>query len=234
VFRDVEPLDTPGLGDALYLLADRMHEFDKNQEAVTYAEESVYYFRKAASEDPKYALDLIVSLSFASSLLAYTERADHAFEYAKQAVEVHRGRKAAGVADEVYTAHLHKLLVDVVFRAMEMEMEDEALPWLKELQTLSRLGDSVPRRSGSSRDKADKFKKQTNYWIDEGTGTSRLDGGSISPAPAASSLTLRLDKSKGKKSSHPPQQREVPLNPLTKSKQKKSKSRWNRRVPDTV
>ncbi|KAH9964229.1 hypothetical protein BC827DRAFT_1189776 [Russula dissimulans] len=198
VFRDVEPLDTRGLGDALYLFADRMLELDRNQEAVTYAEESVLYFREAASEDPKYALDLIFSLSLASSCLACTERADYAFEYAKQAVEVHHGRKAAGVADEQYTAHLRKLLVDVFFRATEMDIQAEALPWFQELQTLGGLGDSVPRRSGSSRGEADKFKKQTSYWIDEGAGTPRSDGGSISPAPVASSSTLTLDKGKGK------------------------------------
>jgi len=210
VFRDVEPLDTPGLGDALYLFADRMLELDRNQEAVTYAEESVHYFREAASEDPKYALDLIFSLSLASSCLACTERADYAFEYAKQAVEVHHGRKAVGVADEQYTDHLRKLLMDVVFRATEMDIQAEALPWFQELQTLGGLGDSVPRRSGGSRDEADKFKKQTSYWIDEGTGTPRSDGGSISPAPVASSSTLRLDKGKGKENASPEVQSSTP------------------------
>jgi len=136
VFRDVEPLDNPGLGEALYLFADRMLELDKNQEAVTYAEESVHYFREAASEDPNFALDLIFSLSLASDCLACTERADYAFEHAKEAVEVHRGRKAAGVADGVYTAHLRKLLIDVVSRARDLDMEFETLSWYKELQTL--------------------------------------------------------------------------------------------------
>jgi tetratricopeptide (TPR) repeat protein len=36
-FRGVEPLDVAGLGDALYLFADRMLELDKNREAATYS-----------------------------------------------------------------------------------------------------------------------------------------------------------------------------------------------------
>ena len=138
VFRDVEPLDAPGLGDALYLYADRMLELDKNQEAVTYAEESVVYFREASDEDPKYALDLIFSLSLASACLACTERDDYAFDYAKRAVEVQHGRM--GVGDKQYDAHLRKLLMDVVFRATEMDKQDEAEPWLQELQKLGVSG----------------------------------------------------------------------------------------------
>jgi tetratricopeptide (TPR) repeat protein len=133
-FRGVVPLDIPGLADALYLFAVRMLELDENREAATYAEESVQYFREASAEDPKYALDLIFSLSLASSCLAYTERDEDAFEYAKQAVEVQRGRK--GLEDKQYDAHLRRLLMDVVNRAMEMDKMHEALPWLPELQTL--------------------------------------------------------------------------------------------------
>ncbi|KAI9509519.1 hypothetical protein F5148DRAFT_745948 [Russula earlei] len=91
-FREVVPLDAPGLGDALYLLASRLFELDQNREAATYAEESAQNFREALSEDPKYALDLICSLSLASACLTCTERADDAFEYAKQAVEVQHDR----------------------------------------------------------------------------------------------------------------------------------------------
>jgi tetratricopeptide (TPR) repeat protein len=140
-FRQVVPLDAPGLGDALYLLAERMLELDLNREAVVYAEESVYYFREASSKDPKYKLDLIFSLSLASACLACTERAGDAFEYAKQAVEVQHGR--IDVGDERYDAHLRKLLMDVVFRATEMDKQDEAIPWfslLQKLQTPGELG----------------------------------------------------------------------------------------------
>lgn len=133
-FRGVVPLDIPGLPDALYLFAVRMLELDKNREAATYAEESVQYFRDACAEDPKYALDLIFSLSLASSCLAYTERDEDAFEYAKQAVEVQHGRK--GLEDKQYDAHLRRLLMDVVTRSMEMDRMHEALPWLQELQAL--------------------------------------------------------------------------------------------------
>ncbi|KAI0003778.1 hypothetical protein BJV74DRAFT_486607 [Russula compacta] len=133
MFREVEPMDTPGLADALYLFGDRMLELDKNQEAATYAEESVLYFRDASSKDKKYALDLIFSLSLASACLACTDRADDAFEYAKEAVEVQHGRM--GVEDGKYVAHLQKLLMDVVYRAIEMEKPEEAAPWLQELQT---------------------------------------------------------------------------------------------------
>jgi hypothetical protein len=142
VFRNVEPLDAPGLGDALYLYADRMLELDKNQEAVTYAEESVLYFQEASDKDPKYALDLIFSLSLASACLACTERDDYALEYAKRAVEVQRGR--IGVGDKQYDAHLRKLLMDVVFRATEMNKQDEAAPWLRELQNLGDSGGVHP------------------------------------------------------------------------------------------
>jgi len=134
IFRQVEPLDAPGLGDALYLYADRMLELDQNQEAVTYATESVIYFEDAASNDPKYSLDLIFSLSLASACLACTDGATLALKYAKQAVEVQRGRKDVG--GQQYDAHLRKLLMDVVFRATEMDLEEEASIWLQELQSL--------------------------------------------------------------------------------------------------
>jgi tetratricopeptide (TPR) repeat protein len=138
IFREAEPLDAPGLGDALYLYADRMLELDENQEAATYAEESVMYFQEAASKDPKYALDLIFSLSLASACLACTIRDDAAFEHAKQAVEVQRGRQGAG--DPQYDAHLRKLLMDVVFRATEMDRSEDATPWYEELQRLGGSG----------------------------------------------------------------------------------------------
>ena len=134
MFREAEPLDAPGLGDALYLYADRMLELDKNQEAATYAEESVIYFQEAASKDPKYALDLIFSLSLASACLACTERDDAAFDYAKQAVEIQHRRR--GVDDPQYDAHLRKLLLDVIYRATEMDRQDDAAPWFQELQSL--------------------------------------------------------------------------------------------------
>jgi tetratricopeptide (TPR) repeat protein len=134
MFRQVMPLDGPGLGDALYLLADRVFELDRNGEGATYAEESVRHFREASSKDPKYALDLILSLSLASSCLACTDRADDAFEYAKQAVEVQYQRE--GAEDERYEAHLRKLLMDVVFRGMEIDQQDEVYPWFKELLLL--------------------------------------------------------------------------------------------------
>jgi hypothetical protein len=44
VFREVVPLDFPGLADALYLVADRMLELDSNHGAATYAEESAQHF----------------------------------------------------------------------------------------------------------------------------------------------------------------------------------------------
>jgi tetratricopeptide (TPR) repeat protein len=138
VFREVVPLDAPGLADALYLYADRMLELDKNREAATYAEESVQYFREALEKDQKYAPDLIFSLSLASSCLACTERAGDAFEYAKQAVEVQHGRKNA--EDPLYGPHLRQLLMDVIYRATENDKADEASPWFHELQSLDPSG----------------------------------------------------------------------------------------------
>ncbi len=134
-FREVSPLDYAGLADALYLYADRMLELDNNREAATYAEESVHYFGEAKDATPhKYALDLIFSLSLASSCLACTERSVDALEYAKQAVEVQHERKGDG--DAQYDNHLRKLLMDVVFRSTEMGNQQEALPWIQELQQL--------------------------------------------------------------------------------------------------
>ena len=144
VFREVSPLDAPGLGDALYLYADRMLELDKNRDAATYAEESVHYFREARLEEPgkeKYAFDLVVSLSLASSCLACTERAGDALEYAKQAVEIQHERRST--EDGQYDNHLRKLLVDVIFRSMEMDKQAEAVPWMQELH---RLGDPEDMR----------------------------------------------------------------------------------------
>jgi len=206
VFRNVEPLDAPGLGDALYLYADRMLELDKNQEAVTYAEESVLYFQEASDKDPKYALDLIFSLSLASACLACTERDDYALEYAKRAVEVQRGR--IGVGDKQYDAHLRKLLMDVVFRATEMNKQDEAAPWLRELQNLGDSGESgapLPRRSGNSQ--GDEFRKQTSYWMDAKADAPRSNDGSRSSTPRASSSVLRVDKGKGKEVAPSPESR---------------------------
>ncbi|KAH9956241.1 hypothetical protein BGW80DRAFT_268347 [Lactifluus volemus] len=137
VFRDVSPLDSPGLGEALYLYADRLLEHDKNQDAATFAEESVHYFQEACSNESgkeKYGLDLIFSLSLASSCLVCTERADDAFEYAKQAVQVQHERKATDDPD--YTAHLCKLLLDVLARASEINKHIEAFPWFLELNSL--------------------------------------------------------------------------------------------------
>jgi tetratricopeptide (TPR) repeat protein len=140
-FRDVSPPVYAGLADALFLYADRMLELDKNRESATYAEESVQYFREAREETPhKYALDLIFSLSLASSCLACTERSVDALEYAKQAVEVQHERKSDG--DPQYTNHLRKLLMDVIFRSTEMGMQQDAMPWMQELQQLGDPEDS--------------------------------------------------------------------------------------------
>ena len=134
MFRETEPLDTTGLGDALYLYAGRMLELDKNQEAATYAEESVVYLREAASKNPVYALGLVFSLSLASACLACTTLADTAFEYAKQAVEVQRSRQH--VEYPQYDGHLSKLLMQTVFRATEIDRTDEAASWYQEHQML--------------------------------------------------------------------------------------------------
>jgi tetratricopeptide (TPR) repeat protein len=141
VFREVSPLDVPGLGESLYLYADRMLELDKNREAATYAEESVQCFREARQEESgkeKYALDLIFSLSLASSCLACTERAGDALEYAKQAVEVQHERE--GTADGQNDI-LRRLLMDIMYRATEIDKQEEALPWFEELQRLGPLQD---------------------------------------------------------------------------------------------
>jgi len=195
MFRQVEPLDAPGLGDALFLYADRMLELDQNQEAVTYATESIIYFEDAASKDRKYSLDLIFSLSLASACLACTttDGATLALRYAKQAVEVQRGRKDIG--GQQYDAHLRKLVMDVVFRATEMDLEEEQSIWLQELQSLGG-GEGLARRSGDSQ--GDEFRKQTSFWLDANTNASRSNKGISFSSPVASSSKLPLDKGKGK------------------------------------
>jgi tetratricopeptide (TPR) repeat protein len=138
VFREVVPLDVPGLADALYLFADRMLELDNNRDAATYAEESAQHFREAYEKDRKYALDLIFSLSLASSCLACTERSKDALHYAKQAVEVQRERN--GVEDKTYNSHLCWLLMQVMFRSTEMNKQEEGIPFFQELQALDTSG----------------------------------------------------------------------------------------------
>jgi tetratricopeptide (TPR) repeat protein len=139
-FRDVSPLDYAGLAEALFLYADRKLELNENRDAATYAEESVRYFREARKESPhKYALDLIFSLSLASSCFACTERSVDALNYAKQAVETQRERMSDG--DPQYGNHLRKLLMDVVYRCTEMGMQQDALLWIQELQQLGYTAD---------------------------------------------------------------------------------------------
>ena len=139
-FREVSPLDFAGLADALFTYADRMLELDKNREAATYAEESVQYFRVARENSThQYALDLIFSLSLASSCLACTERAGDALEYAKEAVGMQHGRKDDG--DPQFKNHLRLLLIDVIARFTEMGRQPDAKPWVQELQQLGAPGD---------------------------------------------------------------------------------------------
>ena len=121
---------------AISIYADPMLELGNSRDAATYAEESVQYFREARDKSPhKYALDLIFSLSLASSCLACTERSEEALEYAKQAVDVQYKRRGAGEVQ--YDDHLRKLLMDVVFRATEMgKQQQDVGPWMRELQQL--------------------------------------------------------------------------------------------------
>ncbi|KAI0294973.1 hypothetical protein BC826DRAFT_299172 [Russula brevipes] len=206
VFREIIPPDAPGLADALYLYADRMLELDKTREAAACAEESIQHFRQAVSEDRKYSLDLIFSLSLASSCLARTERADDAFEYAKQAVEVQHGRK--GAKDAQFEAHLRKLLMDVVVRATDVGKEAEAVPWVQELQALTvsedKYANSLARRSGKPQGKSEEFKKETSYWIDENTNAPRSNSGPTTSAAVTSRSTPGIDKGKGKEVAHSP------------------------------
>jgi len=144
MFRQVVPLDAVGLGNALFGVANRMLDLDNNREASTYAEESIQYFREASAEDPKYEINLILSLSLASSCLACTERGYDALEYAKQAVDLQRERKVE--RDEQFNGLLRKLLMDAMVRATEIDRHVEALPYFQELQALGGLG-GMPRVS---------------------------------------------------------------------------------------
>ncbi|KAH9035064.1 hypothetical protein EDB84DRAFT_1485940 [Lactarius hengduanensis] len=205
MFREVSPLDYAGLADALYLYADRMLELDNNREAATYAEESVQYFREAREASPhKYALDLIFSLSLASSCLACTERGRDALEYAKQAVAVQHERKDDG--DAQYSIHLRKLLMDVVFRSTEIDKEQDALPWMQELSQLGPIdtGNVLARRGGKPQPPNDmRFKKETSFWMDSSNSAPQSNHESTSSAgvrslPPRLTPSLQMDKGKGK------------------------------------
>ena len=133
MFSEASTLDTGGLADVLCLFSDRLLELDRKHEAAIFSEQSVRYFHKAASQAPeKYTLDLIFSLSLASSCLASVARTDDALEYAKQAVGIQRERIGA----VGYDTQLRKLLTDVVLRFTEAGRQEEALTWIEQLQAL--------------------------------------------------------------------------------------------------
>ena len=216
MFRTVEPLDGPRLADALYLVADRMFELDRNLEAAADAEESIHYLREASAEDQKYAPDLICSLSLASSCLAFSHRANDALEYSKEAVEIQRGRKAAEDT-KLYNVRLGHLLCEVLARATGMDKQHEACPWIEELRSLSQSGDlrelvnfnMRPGDSGKTVHEigiclpASGFRKKISYWIDASTDAPGSIHGYTSP-PTASIYEPRLDKGKGKANPGPP------------------------------
>lgn len=105
LFRLVTPLDVAGLATALYIVADRMRELDESRDAAPFAEEAVTRLQELSSEAPDtYSLDLIFSLSLASSCLAGTERASDALKYARDAVDEQRDRE--GAEDAQYDIHL--------------------------------------------------------------------------------------------------------------------------------
>jgi len=84
-----------------------------------------------------YGHDLILSLSLASSCLSCTERGHDAFEYAKQAVELQHKRKVEKCGK--YDGLPHKLLMDVVARAAEIDRHVEVLSWFQKLLALGGL-----------------------------------------------------------------------------------------------
>jgi len=170
LFRLVTPLDGAGLASALYIVADRMREMDESRDAAAFAEESVTRLQELSSEAPDmYSLDLIFSLSLASSCLARTERASDALNYAKDAVEEQRDRENG--ADAQYDAHLRQLLRDVVLRLTEMGRQEEAQQWFEEMKSLGQLGElselTTTFRSSARGGHGDgEIRKQTIYWID--------------------------------------------------------------------
>lgn len=193
MFSEASTLDAGGLADALYLFSDRLLELDKKDEAAIFSEQSVRYFQKAASQAPeKYTLDLIFSLSLASSCLASVARADDALEYAKRAVAIQRERVGA----VGYDTQLRRLLADVVLRFTEAGKQKEALTWVQELQALDEtrgIGGSfhLISRSDSYRSLSEALtapvhpsdqgnwgahvKKETSYWVDTSDAAPELD-----------------------------------------------------------
>ncbi|KAI9439506.1 hypothetical protein H4582DRAFT_1534274 [Lactarius indigo] len=163
LFRLVTPLDGAGLASALYLVADRMRELDESRAAAALAEEAVTRLRELSSKDPDiYSLDLIFSLSLASSCLSRTERASDALKYAKDAVEEQREREDADAADV---------------------QQEEARPWFEEMQSLGHSGEigeltAAYQSSAQGGGHGDgEIRKETIYWIDSTAGTSSLSQG---------------------------------------------------------
>jgi hypothetical protein len=192
LFRLVTPLDGAGLATALYIVADRMRELDESRDAAPFAEEAVTRLQELSSEAPDtYSLDLIFSLSLASSCLAGTERASDALKYARDAVEEQRDREDA--EDAQYDTHLRQLLRDVVLRLTEMGRQEEAQSWFEdkplgqtgEISESSLLGQCIGglndgtsgdlttayRSSARARGRNDgEIRKKTIYWIDGANG----------------------------------------------------------------
>ena len=81
----------------------------------------------------KHALDLIFSLSLASSCLAYTERAGMLSSARRKRLE---SNMTEGDGDPQYQNHLRVLLMDVIARSTEMDRQQDAMPWMQELQQL--------------------------------------------------------------------------------------------------
>jgi hypothetical protein len=117
-----------------------MRELDESRDAAPVAEEAVTRLQELSSEAPDtYSLDLIFSLSLASSCLAGTERVSDALKYARDAVEEQRDREDG--SDVQYDTHLRQLLRDVVLRLTEMGRQDELQPWFEEMKSLGQAGE---------------------------------------------------------------------------------------------
>ena len=77
---------------------------------------------------------------------------------------------------------------------------------ISDFNDLTRTIGPLARRSGGQGED-NRFRKQTNVWMDANTDETRPNNGSTISSPATSSSTLRVDKGKGKEVAHPPESR---------------------------
>ena len=154
LFRETPIRDSEALADVLLVIATRLFEVSRAQEAFASAEEAVNIFRPRWKRDaPEYAPRFVRALMLAAACRPSSEAG---LEYAKEAVAVHRPRR-----DLERAAHeqiLTRLLMDVFSRLRELGREVEAIPFKTEAARLNpdvvEIVDPPPAPAGEDYHKA--------------------------------------------------------------------------------